>query len=131
MLKLDEEHDYVEAFDVLVECGMVDKDVAAAIIDLGYYSAIMNKENFEAFNRGERYEPPEFSIRCDACDGLSEDVFQTREDLIDAVRDYAHGSYWDGPNKLHSDYCRYYVRGCTLAEAGVRNSDGFCEVEKQ
>ncbi len=129
MAKLYAEDVHAESFDVLVECGLVPDDVSKAIVSLGYYGAVVTDDRIAAFNRGEPFVPPRYALRCDACDGVGETEYKTQEDLITAIREAAHGAYWRSPTEFRGDYANFSITGCTLSDAGVARSDGFCCVK--
>lgn len=130
-MQLAEEHRYIPSFDYLVECEYVNKETAERIVSLGYYGVPMSDEAFDAFNRGEKYQPPEFALYYFGIDGTEQIDFKSKAELLVGIRKRAEGEYWVSPTEFKGDYCSCVVKGATLAEAGVVFSDGFCKLQPE
>ena len=129
-MKLSEESKCFSSFDELVECGAEEGAVAKAIMSQGFYGAPINGETIAAFERGDNYDPPQFSVASNACDGAGFEAFDSKDKLEKYLLERADGAYWDGETEFHTDYCRYSFTGTTMKDMGITRDDVFCAVLK-
>ena len=117
MIKLPTDAKYASSFDCLIECDYgLSKEAQKAIIDLGYYGVAITKDRIASLEKGERYQAPEFCLTYDGMDGMTETVYDSKESLIQAIKD--HFQYWKSEDSFGTDYGYWHVNGCKVSDAG-------------
>jgi hypothetical protein len=108
----------LKTWDHVIETGLGDptKEEEEAIMDLGYYGAPITAETIKGLKNGKRYQEPEFSLRVEAPDGVSEKTFSSKKELIDNAKEYSLGDK-ESENSWITEYgVRITVNGATVDE---------------
>lgn len=117
------------AFDTPVETEQVSEAGAYEIMNLGYYGKPITEATIKALHEGKHWDPPEFGLQVDACDGSSLKEF----DSLEALRAEAHGwrgSIYTGPRTAQDEGTRLELIGATWEDLGMCKSDCYLAVAR-